>query len=425
MLTLTNNTQNRGNSRLRRLLGAALLTAALTGAAHAAPNMVVRINGSEVATNFESNFGEVVVGDAASLVVVLRNESSEDLLFSEDPPVILAGGFPDQFEIIQPALEFGNKLSPNGSTAFRVDFKPSLRLANLFSHVYIYTNAGASPFHIVVRGQGAGPQMFVHQAGNEIQDVGTFTFDDTEAGSTIEREFVIENLGEADLVLTENPPVFLAGGLGEFVMSVTQQPDAIVAPGDSTSFRIEFAPDQERLYTTRLFIYVNQVDADVNGLFDIDLLGNGLAVPPDSDPNEPAIDEPNQPTDTDPNDGLADDDTLGDPNDGLGDDDSDNSGIDDEIGGDTGVDNGGQDNAGGNNGSGDTGADDQGGLGSGGQSGDELTNEAESDDLETLEPIAPTGLCGFGVGFASLAGLVSLGGVRGGRKLRRRLSAKG
>ncbi|RMF85923.1 MAG: hypothetical protein D6744_00515, partial [Planctomycetota bacterium] len=47
---------------------------------------------------------------------------------------------------------------------------------------------------------------------------------------------------------------------------------------------------------------------------------------------------------------------------------------------------------------------------------------AGGDDLENLEPIAPSGLCGFGVGFASLAGLASLGGVRVARPRRRRIA---
>ena len=36
----------------------------------------------------------------------------------------------------------------------------------------------------------------------------------------------------------------------------------------------------------------------------------------------------------------------------------------------------------------------------------------DRDPVEDLEPVVPGGLCGFGVGFASLASMISLGGMK-------------
>ncbi|RMF82739.1 MAG: choice-of-anchor D domain-containing protein, partial [Planctomycetota bacterium] len=346
-----------------------IMFAAGTSSALAAPELVVRVDGAEVSTNFEQDFGAVGLGDTLSLVVVLRNEGNEDLVFSEDPPIQLSGGFPDQFEVVQPALETGDKLSPNSSTAFRIDFVPTLRFPNLSSNIYIFTNASTSPFHMQVRGQGVAPVMRVSQSGAEMIDGGDYSFPNTETGATAEREFIIENIGDADLVLTEVPPVSIVGGLGETVTTVTQQPDPIVAPGESTSFRVAFAPQQERPYSTRLFVYVNQVDADVNGIFDLNLFGDGVAAEQMDDPNEPA--EPNEPIVDEPNEPVVDDPNqppYADPNE-LVDDEPNNP--TDQQGGDAGHD---DDQTGGDEDIDDTQHD-----------GDDATGDAENNDQNPID----------------------------------------
>jgi hypothetical protein len=128
----------------------ALITAAFSSAA-ASAELVVRHDGAELANHTELFIPETEVGDTSQLVIVLRNEGIEDLVFSETPPIMLAGGFAEQFELIQPALEVGNLLSPNGSTAFAIRFSPTFELPNAFTHVYIWTSASSTPFHLIVR----------------------------------------------------------------------------------------------------------------------------------------------------------------------------------------------------------------------------------------------------------------------------------
>ena len=369
-----------------RVASIAAFTLVLVGAsaAQAQANLVVRVDGVVQSNNQEIVLPDTAVGETSQIVVVIRNEGNQTLGFTEDPPVMLAGGFPEHFEVIQPALETGSTLSPNGSSAFAVRFTPEFRFARLFTHVYLWTDASATPFHLIFSGRATGPDMFVHVGDVEIPDGGLLRFEDTEIGQTSTITLTIENLGDAELQLTGDPLAQVFGGFA-FDFTVEQQPDATIAPNGSTEVRIKFAPTLERIYSTRLFINVNQDDQFVNTLYDIDIeaLATGAA---------------------DAGDGSGDD-----PNDAAGDD----SGVqnDDQVNDQTG-DQG--DNAGDNS------NDDQAGQ-IDGQNGQDANDAEQSDQFEEeLDGmLPPAGMCGFGAGFASLMSMVSVGGAKLGRRRRR------
>jgi hypothetical protein len=146
----------------------------------------------------------------------------------------------------------------------------------LNTHIYIWTNASTSPFHLILNGTALSPQMQVTLDDEIVPDAGAATFGETLVGATSTLTFTIENLGNGPLELTGTIPVEIAGGLGEFVMEVVELPDTVIDPGESTEFSVEFTPGDDRPYTTRLFIPVNEDSDTVNGLFDLDLTGLGV-----------------------------------------------------------------------------------------------------------------------------------------------------
>lgn len=263
----------------------AVLPAAM---ATAQPNLVVRVEGEVVANNTTLNFGEVPVGNTDSqIVVVLRNEGNEDLIFTESPPVAIAGGFPDQFDIIQPALEAGNKLSPNASTAYAVRFTPTLPAEFvLFTHTYVWTNASATPFHLVFNGTPTFPQMTVSVDGVPIADGDTVDFPDTLVGNTRDLTVDITNEGSAPLELVADPTASLTDS-GSSDFSLIQLPDPVVDPGATTSVVIRFGPTAEGEATTELLIPVNEASDSVNGTFNMALRGQGDPAPLLENPADP------------------------------------------------------------------------------------------------------------------------------------------
>lgn len=298
MKTATTNNAN-GSKRLgyRSLAMTALATLMLAAPALAQPDMVVRVDNEVIENHTEFFFEDVQVGDtSAPIVVVLRNESSETLEFTENPPIMIGGGFPESFEVIQPVLEAGNTLSPNGSTAFSIKLAPQVVFQNLFTHVYIWTNASPSPFHLIFRGRGTeppAPQMVLSVDGEELDSGSTVIFDETEVGQSSSLTFTVENIGEADLLLTDidgnetGQPVALCD-LPEF--AVTQQPAAVVAAGGTTTFEVTFTPSEDVDYESCFFFGTNDADYEI---VDVGMEGYGYQVEEEiiEDEEEDVIDE--------------------------------------------------------------------------------------------------------------------------------------
>lgn len=374
-------THNRRSIRLNLALAAALVPAAL-----AQPALEVRIDGQVQANHSEQFFAPTTVGQTSSIVVVLRNIGNQPLVFTETPPVMLAGGFAESFAIIQPALESGSQLSPNSSTAFRVDFQPTFASGiALFTHVYLWTDASATPFHLVMRGSVQSPKMVVFQDDAEIPDLGSATFPPTEVGQSSEITLRIENQGDAPLSLTETPPALIGGGLGAFMVEVVQQPAAELAPDATTEMRLRFTPQEDRAYFTRLFVANNENSASMNGLFDIDIEATGIAATPADDPNqEENAEEPGNPDGDDNDNGQA-----------------------------------GQDDPAGDGQASDPGEQEEEAQAPVGDNQDKDADESDFVEESFADPLMPP-LCGFGAPMLAPALLAGLGGMKGYRRPRRK-----
>jgi len=65
-------------------------------------------------------------------------------------------------------------------------------------------------------------------------------FGDVAVGSSVTREYSVTNNGGINLVLTGSPAVSVLGDANDFL--VTVQPISTIAPGDSATFTLRFAP---------------------------------------------------------------------------------------------------------------------------------------------------------------------------------------
>jgi hypothetical protein len=265
----------------------------LAGPAVAQPELVVRLDGAVLANHADLEVADTAVGETNQLVVVLRNEGDQDLVFSETPPVALAGGFADQFELVQPALEAGNKLSPNGSTAFAIRFSPEIDFDNLYTHVYIWTNASASPFHLVVSGTSLAPMLRVFvdsygyeddamahdgmlAVGDEVFSGDTVLLPHAEVGSSSSVTLELLNDGDAPLNLLDTPVAQLLDS-GVSGMVIITQPSSVIAPGESSYLMVQFTPAAADAFADSLSMKTNDPGL-TDGLFELLFGGVGLAV---------------------------------------------------------------------------------------------------------------------------------------------------
>lgn len=391
----------------------------------AAPVLEVRLDGVILGNNQEVTLPPTALGESSPMVIVLRNIGDEGLVFTNDPPVFVFGGFAEQYSLIQPPLESGSKLSPNGSTAFRVDFSPVFVRERIDTRCFIFTNASAAPFALTLTGRGKGPVMVVKQAGSAIADDTAFEFSPTPIGESTTVQFVIENQGDLPLLLTGDPLVQVFGGF-DFDFAVVELPAEAIPAGQSSTFSISFAPTLERLYSTRLFIHNNEKSLLIQELYAIDLTAEGVpAIPNDpppgddqngqtdpGDPNQqddqgqqnetedPQNDPEDQPqtgddaqqNDTGDTGGQQTDDAVDGPANDAPNDDSDDAG--DESGGQAGD----LDDAGGN------------AKADGGGNAD----DRDTDDLND----AHMAMCGFGAPLGLLGCMLTLTGVRCARRRR-------
>jgi hypothetical protein len=282
--------------------------------ATAQPNIEVRIQSAIQTPNQEFVFGSTEVGQSTPLIVVVRNIGSASLQFPSAAPVALSGGFAEQFALIQPPLEGGNVLSPNGSTAFRVDFAPTLAKRFMGALVSIPTNDPDTPiFNLQLRGVVPVPEMVVSQTGQVIAPQSQLNMPATAIGQTSELLVTIENAGERPLELTAALDTF--GGFGSDSFAIEQPDTDTIQPNQAATFVVRFAPNRTGSLTTNVGITSNDIGNFPNGRFTFVVRGVGRAAepsggdevqPPANDEGAP-IDEDDAGQDEQTEEGLAED----------------------------------------------------------------------------------------------------------------------
>jgi len=220
---------------LAPLLG--LLAAA---SAAAQPVLEVRIDNQVQATRAQ-RFVSSEVGEVASVIVVLRNVGNQDLAFARTPVVLQPARAP--WSLIQPPLETGDKLSPNGSTAFRLDFAPAVAAAPAEATVSIPTNAAGSPFTLFFTGTTLAPTLEVRVDG-EVTASGTeIELAPVRIGETTQQVVVLRN--PSALPLRFESPALVKDPSSDPSFSLVQPPLETgdqLSPNGSTAFLARFTP---------------------------------------------------------------------------------------------------------------------------------------------------------------------------------------
>ena len=122
------------------------------------------------------------------------------------------------------------------------------------------------------------PDISIRQvAGNEIGHGETHVCGDHPVDDAMEFSFTVSNPGQDPLELTGTPPVSITGS-SDF--TVSEQPNSPVAGGDSTTFKLRFAPTSNGPRTATVSIPTNDGDESP---FLIHLTGRGLSYTTDTD----------------------------------------------------------------------------------------------------------------------------------------------
>ncbi len=219
------------------------------------PDIQVSGNGSVIAngdvtptsgdfTAFES---APVGGPAAIRVFSITNTGQTTLNFFGDNPVTVSGPAAAQFAVTdQPNAT----LAPGQTTSITIDFTAAAAGTQAATVSIASTDPDENPFTFAISGQGTtpapAPEIEVSGDGNAIpsgdampgaEDATNFGTG-TIGGTPVTRTFSVANAGLQSLSVGA---VTLTGS-GATQFSVTQQPASTVAPGQATTFVVQFNP---------------------------------------------------------------------------------------------------------------------------------------------------------------------------------------
>lgn len=217
------------------------------------------------------SWGDVALGGNAERTFTVRNLGGAQLT---NLSVRIEGASAADFVLTTPPSA---PLNTGASTSFTVRFTPAGFGAYSAVLRLLSNDADESPFDISLSGVGVPPmpEIVVEEpAGVGLVDgAATTAFGSVAVGSSSSRTYTVRNIGNTSLT---GLAVTLTGthAADFFLLSA---PAVTVAPGNSTSFVVNFSPSGFGQRTAALMLASN--DADENP-FDVALTGNGTVSPP-------------------------------------------------------------------------------------------------------------------------------------------------
>jgi RHS repeat-associated protein len=210
------------------------------------PEIYVGTSSGELKDGIDELIFECPVGQHADTTLTIKNDGDASLELTGTPKVAISGVNADQFSVqLQPA----SPLAPfGGSTTCIIRFNPTSAGKKIALLSIANNDINENPYDIVLKGN-LQPEI-------EIADVpngGSWDFCPIRIGQSSQQPFMIQNLGEAVLLIPGDPRVQITGDdYSQF--SVEQQPANSINPGGYSFFIIRFAPVVEGPITAEVTI---------------------------------------------------------------------------------------------------------------------------------------------------------------------------
>ncbi|RFT15310.1 MAG: YD repeat protein [Candidatus Saccharicenans subterraneus] len=181
------------------------------------------------------------------------------------PIVVISGPDSNQFAVIQ---QPASSLAPGGSTNFIIRFSPSSAGIKTAVISLVDNDLDENPYEINLIGTEPVPDINLKLDGADLPN-GQAVDIPCNLNGTADKSFAVENTGDAQLVLTGNPPVYVSGPDAD-QFSVVQMPSSVIEPGQSSAFIIRFSPTSPRNKSATITLSNN--DPDENP-YQINLVG--------------------------------------------------------------------------------------------------------------------------------------------------------
>lgn len=240
-------------------------------------NTVIVDGDATPSTSDSTDFGSVLVAGATRKVTYkIFNTGDAALTLSGTPKVAVAGTHSSDFTVTtQPS----SPVAVGDSTSFVVEFDPSASGTRSATLSFDNDDSDENPYNWSIQGTGTAPEMNVKGNNTSIAD-GDATpsaNDSTDFGNVVINSatrkvtFNIFNTGNVTLAISGTPRVAV-GGTHAADFTVTTQPAATIAAGDSSSFVVQFDPSAPGVRSATLSI--SNDDADENP-YNFSIQGSG------------------------------------------------------------------------------------------------------------------------------------------------------
>ena len=239
------------------------------------PDMNVKQGISNIPSGGSHDFGAVLSGTSGDPVsFAIENLGLAELILNGSPSVTISGLDASMFAVgTQPT----SPIVPAGTSTFTITFSPTSPGVKTALATIENDDPDEDPYTFTLTGAGgAEPEINLFHGSTNLPSGGSFNFGDVAVGSSgSAMTFTVENLGTADLNLTGNPLVEIAGA--DVVMfTVDAQPSTSIGPSGNTTFTITFLPANGGVKTATVTIAND--DSDENP-YTFMLTGNGVAAP--------------------------------------------------------------------------------------------------------------------------------------------------
>ena len=216
-----------------------------------------------------TNFGNAEIGGTpVQHTFTIENTGDTQLGLTETSPVEITGENADDFTVTgQPA----DTINGGATTNFTIEFSPSASGLRTAAVSILSDDPDDGEFTFAIQGYGDEPpaeqEISVSGNGTSIldEDITPSTEDGTDlgtaviGGASVQATFSIENTGDETLELTGTVPVEITGTNADD-FSVTSQPAAAIAGGQSDTFTIEFSPQGSGTREATVKILTNDSD---------------------------------------------------------------------------------------------------------------------------------------------------------------------
>ncbi|MCL2190613.1 MAG: choice-of-anchor D domain-containing protein [Treponema sp.] len=233
--------------------------------------------GAEVTPNGEANFGNVAIGEEASITFYIMNTGDASLSAAGASWVSIAGNEDGHFAVTgQPSNAIN--VAPGGTASFTVRYRPTTAGSNLNALVQISTNSRDNGvFSFTVRGDSfeRRSQVTLQQGGDPITPHGIFDIGRVAIGDQVSIDFTIGNAGDANLSATAGASWVSIADNEDGLFAVTGQPSTAlnVVPGGTTTFTIRYIPEVTGAASATVRVHTNSRD---NGVFSFTITGTGF-----------------------------------------------------------------------------------------------------------------------------------------------------